>query len=298
MSKTIKEYYDQLNAVKASMSELDSFVVSADNNSTSDTADELVLDLTSNSKVANWRLWLWIFAVGSWIIDMLFDRQKADITAIMDAKRCHRPQWYAQESKKFQYGYALVWANNQWEYATDDAASRIVKYCAASEKKNGTVTLKVATEVNGARVPLTVQQFEAFKEFWAKWKDAGVRLEFVNLPADNLKIDVVIVRDRMVLNSDNSLIRSNSVFPIKDALSAFALGLEFDGVMMISKLEDAIQAAEGVVDVKIKHAYLMPSGGIYTEIAMSSDTASGYLTISQSSLYEYSDSVQVAVTIG
>ena len=297
MSKSIREYYDQLNQVKATMSELDSEVVTTDSNSTADSSDQLILDLASGSKVANWRLWLWIFAVGSWIIDSLFDRQKVDITAIMEAKRPHRTQWYSQESKKFQFGYGLTWANNTWGYSVNDDNAKVVKYAAASER-DGKVILKMATEVNGLRLPLTTQQFNAFKDFWAKWKDAGVKLEFVNLPADSLKIDITIVRDRMVLNGDNSLVRNSQVFPIKAALDLFARNLEFDGVVMLSKLEDAIQGVEGVKDVKIKHAYLKPSGGNYSEIAMSSDTTSGYVTIAQSSLYEYVDAVQVAVTIG
>jgi len=297
MSKSIKEYYDQLNQVKANMSELDGYVVSSDNNSTADETDQLVLDITSGSKVANWRLWLWIFAVGSWIIDTLFDRQKVDVTSIMAAKRPHTLRWYSEESKKFQFGYGLTWINNTWAYAVNDDNAKIIKYAAASER-DGKVIIKVSTEANGVKHPLNTQQFNAFKAFWAKWKDAGVKLEFVNMAADNLKIDITIVRDRLVLNEDNSMVRNSASFPIKDALNHFANNLEFDGVVMISKLIDAVQAIEGVVDARCKHAYLKPNGGVYTEIAMSSDTVSGYITISQFSIYQYIDAVEVPVTIG
>ena len=169
MARTIAEIYDALNSSKASFSELNDFVVSTSvPGSTQDNSTDLAIDVTSGSKVAVWRLWMWIFAVGSWMVEVLFDRHSADVTAVLDSKRIHTLRWYAEESKKYQYGYPVSWIDNMYQYATSDADAQIVKYAAASER-NGTVVLKVAKNSGGVKAPLTTLEKATFTEFWSKW---------------------------------------------------------------------------------------------------------------------------------
>lgn len=278
------------------MQELHDWVVDQNNpNSTLDNAETLLQNLTTTSKVAIWRLWLWIFAVGSWIIEVLFDTHKSEITSILASERPHTLRWYAEESKKYQYGYAMVWQDNAYSYAVIDESAKIIQYAAASEK-DGKVVLKVANLLNGVKVPLNYLQKATFSTFWDKWRDAGVKLEIVSLAADTMKVTMTIIRDRLVLASNNSLLRDSSVFPINDAIKAFGDNLEFDGILRLSKLIDAIQAAEGVVDVKIYSASVKPAGGSYTSVDLYAEAASGYFILSWSdSTVNYIDNVNVAV---
>jgi len=295
MARTIKEIYDRLNVVKTTFQELHDWVVDADNSySVQDNWETLLASITSQSKVAVWRLWIWVFAVGSWIVEVLFDRHKVEITDILAAKKPHTRRWYAEESKKFQYGYPLIWENDQYSYSRIDEDARIVKYAAASEK-NGKVILKVAKEVSGVKQPLNVLEKATFTEFWSQWKDAGTKLEIVSQPADVLKINITIVRDRLVLAGNNSLLRDSSVYPITDAITLYAGSLEFDGIIMLSKLVDAIQRAEGVIDVRLNSAEHKPSGGSYTSVLMSVEAVAGYFVIAQDSVYDYVDNVQVQI---
>jgi len=295
VARKISEIYDRLNVVKSTFQELHDYVVDANNSySVQDTWETLLADITSASKVAVWRLFIWLFAVGSWIVETLFDNHKAEITGILAAKNPHHERWYAEESKKFQYGYALIWKDNQYVYDRIDENAKIVKYAAASEK-NGKVILKVAKLVSGVKAALDVTEKATFTEFWRKWKDAGVPLEIVSLSADILKISITIVRDRLVLNGNNSLLRDASVFPIADAIAAYAGGLEFDGVIMLSKLVDAIQGAEGVIDVKLNSAYHKPAGGTYTLVDMKVESVSGYFIIATDSSYQFVDNVIVSI---
>jgi len=296
MARTIAEIYDALNASKASFSELNDFVVSTSvPGSTQDNSADLAIDVTSASKVAVWRLWMWIFAVGSWMVEVLFDRHSADVTAVLDSKRIHTLRWYAEESKKYQYGYPVSWIDNMYQYATSDADAQIVKYAAASEK-NGTVVLKVAKNSGGVKAPLTTLEKSTFTEFWSKWKDAGVKLEIVSQPADQLKIYITIVRDRLVLDGNNNLLRDNSINPITLAIDAFGNSLEFDGVLRLSKLVDSIQAAEGVVDVQLTQAWHKPAGGSYSVVNMSVESIAGYFELSYTdSLFTYQDNVEVSI---
>lgn len=136
----------------------------------------------------------------------------------------------------------------------------------------------------------------AFKAYWAKWKDAGVKLQIVSLPADQVKIQVEVIVDRMVLNVNNKLLRDTSISPVESAIQAFGSSLEFDAVLRLSKLVDAIQAAEGVIDVRLISAFHRPDGGNYSEVTMSVVAASGYFTLDiDNSEITYANNVNVNI---
>jgi predicted transcriptional regulator len=274
MARTIAEIYNSLNQVKANMQELHAFVVDNKPGNTLDNAETLLADMSNKSKVAIWRLWLWLMAVASWMVEKLFDIHKEEVEDIIAMKRPHTLRWYAEESKKFQYGYSLEWLGDTFGYSADQPASKIITYASASEVGDK-VLIKVATGERPNIKPLSTTQLSAFKDYWAKWKDAGVKLEIVSLPADEIKVNMKIIRDRMILDNNNRLLRDYNINPIEDAIVSFGAGLEFDGILRISKLVDAIQAAEGVIDVQITDAWHRPSGGDWKPINMSVMPASG-----------------------
>jgi len=294
--RTVAEIYDELNDQKSAFQELNTYVVSTEiPGSTADTATNLGTDVTSGSRVAIWRLWLWIFAYCSWLIEKLFDRHQSNIEEIIDAERPHTLRWYAEESKKWQYGYAMTWSGSAYSYAIDDPDARIVDYAAASER-NGKVILKVAKDSGGTKVPLTSLEKAAFTDFWTKWKDAGVKLEIISQQADLLKVQLKIIRDRLVLDSSNNLLRDPSVNPVANAIKAFGDGLEFDGILRLSKLVDALQAAEGVIDVKLTAAWWKPYGGSYQAVDMFIESVSGHFVIdNDNSILTYVDNVEATV---
>lgn len=296
MARTISEIYDALNASKSSFEELNEYVVSTQvPGSTTDTAMNLAVDVTSKSKVTVWRLWLWIFAVGSWLVETLFDRHSSHINQVIDERRPHTVRWYADESKKFQYGHEMVWQDNRFIYEADDPDARLVKYAAASER-GGKVLLKVAKDSGGTKVPFTASEKSAFELFWSKWKDAGVNLEIVSRPADQLKINIAIVRDRMVLDAQNNLLMDPSINPIQQAIETFGSSLEFDGILRLSKLVDHIQAAEGVIDVKLNGAWHKPDNGYYQTVNMYVESVAGYFAIDMAnSTFEYYDNVEATI---
>lgn len=290
---TIAEIYNRLALSKASMQELHDYVTSSSvPGSVQDTAENLVIDVKSKSKVALWRLWMWIMAVESWIVEQKFFAHKAEITSIVETKRPHNLRWYASECKKYQHGHALIWTGEKYSYERDDPDARIIKYASANERL-GNIVLKVAKEVNGVKQPLTGAEKINFTAFWEQWKDAGCTLEIISKGPDLLKIDCTIIRDRMVLNADNSLIADSSVFPVSAAIERFGTALEFDGILRLSKLTDALQQAAGVVDVKINNAWIKEEGGAYSAIDLYATAKSGYFIIDNlNSTFNYIDDVQ------
>lgn len=295
MSRTITEIYDALCVSKASMQELHDFVVEGKQGMILDNSAQLKIDLRSGSKVSVWRLWLWIIAVASWAVEQLFDAHKSEVSAMIANTKPHTLAWYASESLKYQHGYAPVRVDDVYQYDLIDENARLIKYAAAVEGR-GKVTLKVAKNVDNQMTPLTVQEKSMFISFWNKWKDAGTRLEIISQSADILKINIEMVRDRLVLNSDNTLVRDNTINPVTNAINSFCANLEFDSILKLSRLVDVIQQAEGVVDVKLHSAHVKPAAGVYSEINMSAISNSGYFTLSiEDSTFTYHDNVSVEV---
>ena len=59
---------------------------------------------------------------------------------------------------------------------------------------------------------------------------------------------------------------------------------------------DCIQAAEGVIDVKLQHAWHKPAGGTYSEFDMWVNSVAGHFVIDQvNSSWEYLDETIVNI---
>jgi len=244
MARTIAEIYDSLNLVKGNMSELGIYV---NNDAESvDTAKKLVNDVRTAAKVAIWRLWLWIVAVASWTIENLQDTHEAAIRAIIAADKPHTLNWYAGESKKFQYGHVITWLTDHFGYAVIDEAAQIVKYSAAIEDAEGGVTIKAMKE---GRVILAVAELNALKAFWAKWKDAGVVLSCISQSVNLLDFTVTIYRNRSILNADNTLIADPTRNAVIDPANEYVESVDFNGTVYLLELIQRIKNQPGIKNV-------------------------------------------------
>ena len=236
MARSIAEIYDALNLVKGNMSELGVYV---NNDSESvDTAKKLVNDVRTSSKVAVWRLWLWIVAVGSWIIENLQDLHESKINAILANDKPHTLPWYAGSSKLFQFGYVLSWLTDHFGYEVIDDTARIVNYAAATENETGGVTIKA---MKTGRTVLSTLELNAFKAYWARFKDAGVVLTFVSSPVNHIWFDVTIYRNRSILNNDNSLIADSSRNAVTDPAHNYVESVDFNGTVYLIELIQQIK---------------------------------------------------------
>ncbi|MFN4298579.1 MAG: hypothetical protein ACK4EX_02490 [Thermaurantimonas sp.] len=284
MARSIAEIYNELNRVKENMQELHMYVCEGTQTLRRDTAENLRADLQNGSKVAIWRLWLWIMAVASWMVENLFENHKKEIQKIISNTRPHTLQWYTEESKKFQYGYALTWLGDRFGYSSERPESQIISYSSASEEA-GKILLKVAKGNKPNLQPLSPTELVAFTEYWQKWKDAGVQLEIRSLPADQISIHAIIEVDRMVLDSNNKLLRDPQIDPIRQKIDEFGASLEFDGIFRLSDFVEALKSAEGVRDVRILSAKHKSHISGWQPILMSVKPYSGYF------IFDYNDSL-------
>ena len=252
------------------------------------TQEPALEDLNSTSKVAIWRLWVYIIAVAIWSLEKLFDQHRSDIDKRLAELKPHTARWYRSKALAFQYGFDLLpdsdTFNNQGHTEEAIEASKIVKYSAVIESKNeGRLIVKIAGEQGEQLQPITEPQKQAFEAYLQEIKDAGVRLSVVNYQPDILHLQMKIVYDPLVLDSNGQSI-IHATHPVETAIKDYLKRLPFNGELVLAHLIDALQQAEGV---KIPHLVLAQSKnitssgeyGAFETIEISKIPTAGYFTI-------------------
>ena len=252
------------------------------------TQEPALNELNSTSKVAIWRLWVYIISVAIWSLEKLFDLHRADIDKRLAELTPHTARWYRTKALAFQYGFDLLpdsdKFNNTGHTEEQIEASKIVKYSAVVESKNeGRLIVKIAGEQGEQLQPITDAQKQAFEAYLQDIKDAGVRLSVVNYQPDILHLQMKIVYDPLVLDSNGQSIL-HATKPVETAIKDYLKRLPFNGELVLAHLIDALQQAEGV---KIPHLVLaqsknITSGGEYgafETIEISKIPTAGYFTI-------------------
>jgi len=269
---SISEYYNQLISEKETFQQLNNLTPVPDG------ATVLAQDVSSGSKVALWRLMLWISAYCAWIIDQLTIQHKSEMLALKQRLITGTAQWYQEQCFRFQYGHDLVWNDSIYDYQTADENSKIIKRAAV--KSNGSVvSIKVAKLINEVPSPLSTAEKTSFEEYISQIQFAGININIITAAADLMKLDLKVYYDPLVMSPDGSLILNSALFPVEEALSSFLGELPFNGVLNLTKLVDAIQAAEGVIDPILNSAEAKYGNLSYIEIEENYTSYAGYMKI-------------------
>jgi len=272
MARSITEIYDSIVLEKSNQTQLQALQPNIDN------SQNLLQDLSSPSKVANWRLFYWVTAVAIWVLEKLFDNHVIEINDKLNSKIPGTPQWYKEQALIFQYGDNLTFIDNKFQYATVDDTKKVVDKCAIVEQ-NGLVIVKTAKDNNGNLEPLSSQEHTAFMSYMNKIKFAGTKINFINDNADMLKIAYNIYYNPLVLAPNGSLLSDSSIFPVEDAINDYLSNLEFNGDLVLSRLTDKIQLAPGVEDQELITAEAKYGSFSYQPINVKYSSNAGYMII-------------------
>jgi hypothetical protein len=278
MARSVDTIYADLIAKKESDSNLDS--------------------LNSTSKTAIWRLWLYIVAYATNVLESLFDKHYTEVTSIITELKPHTMRWYRQKALAFQYGFDLISDTDIFDNRTATEAqieaSKIIKYAAITEATTESrLVLKIATEDSAGKLaPITSGQESAFVPYIEEIKDAGVAITVINYLPDILKLNLRIYYDPLVLTSTGVSIRTGKK-PVEDALNEFMKELPFNGELVLNSLIDKLQKTEGV---KIPHLVQAASKwidtalddyGNFENISVKKIPVSGYFEIENFDNIEY-----------
>lgn len=248
----------------------------------------VVIDDPSTWSAANlFRLIFYVIALGMQLLEQLFDQLKLDIDEEIAKLKPHSLRWYAEKAKAFRYGYDLLSESDAYDDTglteQDIEAAQIVKHAAVVEQQISAsrfgLRLKVATENADELVALSAAELEAFEEYMARVKDAGVPLLITSGNADSLRLTIDIYYNPLVLNANGQRIDGTDMEPVQTAIKTYLKNLPFNGVLVLERLEDAIDSVSGVINHRMAEAKARYGALAYQTISVKYIPDAGYLRL-------------------
>lgn len=214
-------------------------------------ADSNLNGLTSNSRTAIWRLWIYIVASCINIFEQLQDAYKAEIELIADTAIPGTLQWVQDRTFRFQYDATtpqvlVVNSDLTLSYATVDDSKKIVTRCSVTQGTNRVVNIKVAkatSTTDSTPIQLTTPEYNSLVGYWSLIGFAGLTYNVINKVSDKVSVTATIYYKGQYASTIQT--------DVENAIRNYLASIPFDGKVRISKIEDAIQAVIGVNDFRI-----------------------------------------------
>lgn len=177
--------------------------------------------------------------------EQLVDTKKDEIDTAIANSAVGTAAWLQNKIFDFQYSatntQVLSLVNYAPKYATVDTTLQIISRCAVVSDLNKVVKIKVAT----GTIPTTLSanQYSSLYAYIDLILQCGISFDLVNLTADKLYIEAEVYYDGQYID----VIQTN----VETAIGTYLETLPFNGGVVVSELEDTIQAVSGVKDVKL-----------------------------------------------
>lgn len=226
------------------------------------------------SAVSLENLLFYIVAACHYVLESIFEKFTQDVEQKISRAVVASIPWYFDKAKAFQYGDALVLNPRTfgYEYAKVDSSKQRVKYVAVRDR-GASIEMLVSTEQDGKPTPLSDEVLTAFKHYINAIKIAGVVINVRTRKADELSIAVKVVVDPLKINRQGVDIASSEKV-VENAIENYLAGIVYGGTFNKTKLVDAIQRVDGVVDV-VLGTCKYKAGDEFKEIAGNNYTAVG-----------------------
>ena len=226
------------------------------------------------SAVSLENLLFYIVAACHYVLESIFEKFTQDVEQKISRAVVASIPWYFDKAKAFQYGDALVLNPRTfgYEYAKIDTSKQLVKYVAVRDR-GASIEMLVSAEQDGKPTPLQDDFLTAFKHYINAIKIAGVVINVRTRKADELSIAVKVVVDPLKINRQGVDIASSEKV-VEHAIENYLADIVYGGTFNKTKLVDAIQRVDGVVDV-VLGTCKYKAGDDFKEIAGNNYTAVG-----------------------
>lgn len=208
---------------------------------------------------------LYVVAACAALVENLFDWFTADVDERVNEDRYGRKGWYEKTAKAFQYqdgtDFGLdIDTGNYTTVVGDDDPARIVRHASAEANNGFGVKLKVAKGETGALSPLDTDELTAFEAYINRLKPAGMPVTVVNRSADLLALDMAVYYDPLVFTEASALQK------VKDTVTAYLQGIEFNGEFTVMAMVDRLQSVTGIDIVEVKGVRTKHEGYGYDDV--------------------------------
>lgn len=270
MARTIQEIYDQLISEKETKSNLSGLLPAGTN------FEDLLSELSSGSRAAIWRLQIYIFAFGSWLLEQIFDQFKSDVNDIKNRSIFGTELWWQDRVLEFQYGYNVEILEDQGQYSIGypvlDESAQIIEAVAVFTNEAGETVIKVAKDDGGELAKLSDLEVTAVNAYRDKIQPAGATIEIISLNSDDSELNAEIYYNPLF---DLAQVQTN----VETAINDYFKNLNFGGVVVVNSLIDVLQALEEVEDIFINSLKAAPSGQPLQNVLRQYETSAGYIKI-------------------
>jgi hypothetical protein len=213
---------------------------------------------TTTSNASRWKVFLFLVAGAIAIYEQIQDAFKTEVTDIRSKEKVGTLAWFRAQALVFQYSATTPQAVEIIDYVPAypviDESLRIVTQAAAIAL-NEDIQLKIAKGTYPNFTALDAQELAAISTYFNGSNSgavegitfAGKKVVFISQDSDRLYINADIYYNGQFTQAQ---VQQN----IEDSLNIFLSSFTdqaFNGVLFYQRIVDAIQATEGVSDVKI-----------------------------------------------
>jgi hypothetical protein len=245
--------------------------------------------LTSTSSTAVFRLILYIAAYCAFSVETIYDFFRIEMDDKLAREKAHRGRWYVEMAKKFQYGYNLFGDEDYYDNTGIPdavvAASKVIAFAAYTENPKARLKVAMLQGDDLIKVPEPIRL--ALVAYIGIIKDAGVKLKNDTITSgdpDKLRITLRVKFNPLVLNNNGERIDGSNNTPVKEAIKKYIQKIDFNGLFSVKKMEDSIQAVDGVVDFKIDSIQTKYGATNYTNVDIDFVPDAGFLKIEDADL--------------
>lgn len=229
-----------------------------------------------------------VVAININVFEQLQDAYKTELETIAASAVPGTSEWMKEKVLEFQYDATtpqyIQLVDLIPTYNSVDASLRIISRVAVIEGGNGLVTFKVATGDSPA--PLSAPQITALEEYLDIIIPAGPTIVVSSIDSDKLYVNATIYYDGQFVSSIQT--------DVEAAINEYLANLDFNGVVLVSKIQDAIQAVEGVKDVVISQVKARKDTTVFASASVVSrqwTTVAGYIVEETTSGQTFADSI-------
>ncbi|MDR1370948.1 MAG: hypothetical protein LBJ72_12625 [Dysgonamonadaceae bacterium] len=165
--------------------------------------------------------------------------------------------WYYAKSLSFQLGDALTFDEKTYKfsYPTINPAKQIIKYVAVRQLIIDNLTKLRVYVTKSNKQALNASELLAFKSFISQIGAAGTHFEFVSQVPNNLELNYTVSYDPQILNYSGERL-SGGGKPVDEAAISYLNNIKYGGSFNRTRNVDAIQLADGIVDVVLGDVYM------------------------------------------
>lgn len=220
--------------------------------------------------------------------EQLLDNYVLELEAIAASAVPGTSAWLQEKLFEFQYDVAtpqyIQLINLVPTYAVINPEFRIISRAAVSETGNGRIKIKVATSEPPTQ--LDSDQLTALREYLDILNSAGPQITVSSDLADKLYVSAAVYYDGQFVDSIQS--------DVELAINTYLANLDFNGMVLVSKIQDAIQAVAGVKDVVINQVKARGDSTPFSGsniVSRQWSTIAGYIVEETDSGHTFNDSI-------